>query len=607
MTRAKTWAYALGALTLLCVAASTVLLIMVRQRDPVQSTLTPTAAATAGAGGPVAPATPMGPPSLDAAQAEARPYTLGDFERIAAPVVSVTPKFNPGATVSVSAAVSSAAQNPPGQVTFAETSQYPLRRPPQGFGWPSVTPDANQFFVSLPNGYAQIGQFVSNSNGQGGPYAVASSEYKAMRNRILQGCPSGSSSTSSALQDKGASAVGSLGWTSAAVSLDGQRFYVAYQEPYMGPGAQAQLFPFQQIPGYVGVFSRPPDPQGQPTSQSWTYECTLRLHNPSGAQVAGLNVYDDPVTSEPVTADAFGQVLRVSHNLETNRRVVAMRAQFGLRREAGAVIALYEENTSNVQVLQAVFTLDDQYAQAPSTSFSVSEKRAFGFSFAVGNDALVASVPLAGSGSGAAAYLVCFRRQPGTASWAFHQILTAPSVIEGFGQSVVMHPEGTLMAVGSPALATGTTPGTGGSVYLYARDPSQDAASPWTLTDTLGNGATFTRAFGYFLSADPSFRVLAVSQNQNNVTDQPVTPVSSAPADEDLPRVKLVAIDQVQKLFNTDGKVAPLVQPTPNNGQVIDPTWGARVALAFQNERELRVLVPSPANEFVRLYSVSVG
>lgn len=206
--------------------------------------------------------------------------------------------------------------------------RYPLISPPEGFGWCAITPDGSQWFTSFENGYSLVGQYIyTNDN-----FQANSSAYKNGGNEILSTCANTSDPTASqqSAVNTNASAVGSVGYASIAISADGERLYVAYRQATMG--SQGQLYPFLQLSGAVGVFTRPANATNAnafPTSTEWTYSCDLSVVNPYGAQVGGFDTLCDPITHSTLAGDDFGSIIRTTTNLLNGNRVFAVRANYG--------------------------------------------------------------------------------------------------------------------------------------------------------------------------------------------------------------------------------------------------------------------------------------
>lgn len=580
--KARIASYVLGALGLALACAATVLLIVVRDVTNVATTVTAGQVTTSVGPSPPKPLLKIN--NVTAAN-DAAPYDIAAFQGIVKPAVS-TGAFNPSVSVT-------GTNPPPGQVPFNQTNTDPLVTAPQGFGWPVITPNADQFFVSLPNGYARVGQFQYVAGED--QYTVFRDAYTSNLDEVLFQCAK--DSTGVPAIDIGASAVGSLGYAASAVSLDGVRLYVGYHAPFMGQSAKSSLYPFTQLAGSIAVFTRPINVNGPPNSKVWTFDCTLQLRGPYGGQTAGVDTPTNPYTQKLLPGDQFGQVIRTTLNLVNGRRIVAARANYGEARNAGALVAIYEEDDENKHVVSGILTLTDNLDG--STTFTSEEKLMFGWSFDVGDDALVASVPF----GGATPRLVYFRRDLTTNLWTFKQFIAAPDAQELFGTSVCLNPNGDLMVVGAPQANVGNSSGVGGHVYLYKR--SADGNS-WTLEDQYTETGA-TRAFGMFVSKDPDLRMIAVSGNQNNGLGTLTLPTVN-PAKSELPTLVFIPIDQVNAKFGTNNLPTPISQPAFQLTQdYIDPTFGAHAAMAFLDTSTLKVLAPIPANGKTQLYDVSVS
>lgn len=204
-----------------------------------------------------------------------------------------------------------------------------------------------------------------------------------------------------------------------------------------------------------------------------------------------------------------------------------------------------------------------------------------------------------------AAQVAFFRRNFTTANYEFQHFITAPSPVEDFGVSVVMNPTGTVAVIGAPTLASPSDPGIGGSVYVYVR--SADGAS-WNLNQSVPDPMASTNtkgAFGYFLSVDSQFLVLAASANQNNVISAAKVPMPNPiPANADLPKIEFISIDQESSTLDTKN-LTYLPQQTTTASSYLDPTFGAHVAMAFVDQnpsQEFRVLVSSAMNQSVSAF-----
>lgn len=593
---ARTISYVLGGLAVALILASIVMLVFLRNKSTVITTVIPSAHLTPTPALPL-PAVKVQP--LDYLDT----FDVEQWRSITTPVATVT-EVSP-VWPSASATVTLAPDSEPGMVPFPDTINFPLQSAPQGFGWVVLTPAADQWFSSLPNGYARLAQYLYTS----GKFTADSDAYQDKTQNSIAFCvndPANAQNDQLGDVNTAASSVGSVGFASMAMSLDGTRLYVGYRQPIMGATADAQIFPFLQLSGQMATFTRPTDPAGGlPTSTNWTYACSLELANPYGSQTAQFDQICDPITGQLLTGDDFASILRTTTNLTNGNRVIAARSNFGLRVSDGAFVSIFEETANNTYAISGIVYLFDG-----TTTFTLAEKLSFGRDFALGNDALLCAVrtPTGGCGVTTDRYNVFFfQRNDATLQWEYQQTLLPPdtAVNEDFGVSIVMNAAGTQAIIGSPHLPSGATPGLGGNVYFYQR-----THSTWALTQTFSDplASVHTQgAFGYFLAVDQLFLVLAISANQNNVLNAPKTIIGDTPTAHK-PSVVFVAIDQTNAELDATN-AQQQAQPDENTSDYLDPLLGAGMSLQFEDLKPstLHILLPSPMNQKVFHYTMSVS
>lgn len=601
--------YVMGGLALVLLIASVVMLLLLRRKTIIVTAVTPSVSVSVTPShGPPLPTVRLQPLSAEYT------FSLGDITSVTSPVVtlSTSVSVSPAPSASPSPLPVPSPSGPsyePGMIPFDSTIAFPLQSVPQGYGWLAMTPAADQWFSSMPNGYCVVAQYVNDNSGT---FSVDTDAYKS-GNNLISFCrvdPADPSNDTITGANTFASSVGAVSYRSIAMSADGTRLYVAYRQPIMGATDKSQIFPFLQLCGQVATFTRPADPSGGlPTSTDWTFACSLELSNPYGSQTAQFDQICDPITGNLLTGDDFGALMRVSTNLDNGNRMVAVRANFGLRIADGAFVTVYEETSDNVYTVSGLVHLFDG-----TTPFTLAEKLVFGRDFALGDDALLCAVrtPAGGCGVTTPRYdLVFFQRSPTSQQWLYQQLLSAPANDAGpedFGVSLAMNADGTQALVGSPRLPTGSQPGVGGHVYVYQR--ATQAPYLWTQTQAFVDpfaSAHVLGAFGYFVSVDQQFLVCAISANQNNVLTAPKTMVGTTPLTQ-RPTVVLVAIDQATaQLDATNAQQQP--QEDAVSTHFLDPLWGASVAMEFKDvgRSTLRLLIASPTNQNAIYYTMSVG
>lgn len=592
--------YVIGGIALAMIIASVFLLIFVRDKTEVTATVhvSPTV---------IPPIGPIPEVALQVFNFD-QDFTVSDFVN----GVSVSPVASTG---DVSPVLVSSSVTPvhdvtpnyePGMLPFDSTNATPLQIPPQGFGYCVMTPDAAQWFTSMENGFALFAQFIyTQTNFQPNTDAYKSGENSIFFCKKDPADPKNDSTNGTNLL---ASSLGSVGYSSMAMSDDGTRIHIAHRDPLMGSGTNFQYFPFLQLAGQVATFTRPDGQSGSlPTSTSWTYSCELELANPYGGQTAQFNQVCDPITGLLLTGDDFGSIIKVSTNLTNGNRMVAVRANFGLRVQDGAFVTIYEETDNNVYNVSGIVQLYDG-----QTTFTSAEKTTFARDFAIGNDTLLCAVrtPTGGCGVTVVGYKILFyRRNDVTLQWDYKQTIEAPTTGFDFGVSIVMHPDGTQAIVGAPTLAVGNSPGIGGNLYFLQRSADGDS---WAITQTLPDpfaSVNSKGAFGYFLNTDKRFLVVSASANQNNVitVNKSSLLIQQTPV-ADKPKVVFMSINQKTGAIDPTN-AQQITQDNTQPQQYLDPLFGARIGMEFVDEKSttLRVVIGSPMNQTIGSYTMSVG
>lgn len=599
--RVKIASYVIGSLALVSTIAAVLMLVFIRDDSIVIVSTSPSTSA------PYVPPPLQPEPTLAKTTAPTQTLTFTDFTSKLNPVTSVGENV-PNVSISTP-------EFAPGAVPFSDTLALPLQAPPQGYGHCAILPNAQQFFSSLSNGYAAFGQYNYATTQSEKKFIADTNSYKQRENIILFNCPTTGKQPDINVD---ASAVGSVGFGSIAVSDDGLRLYVAYKQPYMGSSITSQLFPFQQLIGRVGVYTRPvTNSTGQSDSSTWSYSCDLSLRNPFGSQAGGLVNFCNPSSREILTGDDFGSLIRTSIDQVTGDRLTAVRANFGYVQSNGACISVFTEQSTGSQTVSGVLQLWDFYPKD-----TVQENIVFGQDFDLGNDALVAAIRVPANGCADVAYtpvnkLAYFLYNYTLSTWEFKQTIDTPDTKEDFGVSVRVSPDGNMMLVGAPTFPAGYgyigstpyAPGQGGSMYVYKRATDK---TKWTLHQTVKDPFALTHsagAFGYSVSTDPAFLVAAVSANQNNTLGVKPPLVSTVNANTELPVVLLFPIDQKEVTVQVNPvKVVAITQPAPTPTQnYVDPLFGSNVAMAFPDAlgtNSLRVCANSPMNQLVDIYDL---
>lgn len=606
---ARNLSYALGGLALVMLVASAILLAVVRDRSTVVTTVIPSTS------GPPVSRIPLPPVQVGIFNGNDS-FTVEDF------IVAVSPVASVG---DVSLTVSGNDSTPvfgPGLLPFGDTTSRPLQSPSEGFGYLAMLPDASQFFTSMENGLSIYGQYNYTTIDSDSKFRPDTDAYASNLNIIFFDCVETGKKNP---VNTDASAVGCVGHYSIATSTDGIRLYVAYRQPFMGSSPTSGLFPFLQLIGRVAVFTRPIDVSqpGDPTSNSvqWTYACELSLQNPFGSQVGSFDGLCDPVTRMPLLSDDFGSVIKTSKNLTNRRRITAVRANYGFQKANGAVIAVYEETNSEMQVTSGILQLWDYYKPGfdpnkPGSGWSLDEKLSFGRSFDVGNDALLASVRVPsercdGSTGPAVNRVAYFKRNETTRQWNFKHFIETPDKTEDFGVSIVLGPDGDMAIIGAPKFPTGFgeghTPGIGGSVYVYARSGDGETwRKTQKYTDPLADKHT-GGAFGYWVSVDRQFLVVAISANQNNTLG--VTPRRFNDIDKPArPSLVFANINQISNMIVSSPTVPEEPQPALLDSYYADPTYGANLAMSFEDSNaggDFRIAFNTPLNQYVVVRGLS--
>jgi len=618
MPLARNISYATGALALTLLIVSGFLLAFIRDKQRVVTITTPSPnPATSKVVPPAVPLTEM---------KKTGEFSQENFIVLVSPVASV------GDTSVTVTGADTTPVFPPGVVPFESTRGMPLQSPSEGYGYCAMIPSGQQFFTSIQNGLAIFGQYFSSEIDMETKFRPITNVYGAQdgfRNTIVFNCPQDDGSMSLPTVNADASAVGTVGHFSIATSRDGSRFYIAYRQPFMGSAATSQLFPFLQLIGRVAVYTRPLDnttPGSTSASgQLWDYSCALSVQNPFGSQVGGFDNLCDPITRLQLSSDDFGSIIRTSKNLQNDRRVLAVRANYGYVKENGAMIAIYEENENNMQNTTGVIQLWDFYKPGfdpnnpATTGWTLDEKLVFGKNFDMGDNTLLAAVRIPAEGCFGAMptpvnVVAYFKRNETTKQWDFKHFIDSPDKTEDFGVSISVCPDGAMALIGAPKFPTGfggtNTPGIGGSVYVYVRSPDGET---WSMNQKFLDPFASTHqsgAFGYWLSVDPQFLMVGISANQNNVLGQQPPVVGSNPP---LPKPSVVfaSINQEVGMLFGSPNMQEVVQPTIGTAGAtafVDPTFGANMALAFEDgdgQNQLRVCANSPLNQLVDVYVTS--
>lgn len=576
----------LGALALLSVAATVTLFLLIRDHDTVISAL------------PLTPANAASKPPPDAVKLDPNGFastTLGPDTLD--PAVASLPYPTTANTVSASPSV--VPVTPPGYEDLDTSKTYPLKHPPRGVGWCALTPDASQFFSTYLDDFSYLIQYHYNGTEDKDKFKyvlLADENTSPDNNRLLIGDKANFAAT----------AVGCIGQKSLVMSDDGQRMYVGYQFPFMQRDLkEGSPFPFFQVPGSIGVFTRPVNPYGAAQGTLWVYDERMEMVNPFGAQVAGLRVFSDPYSGVDVTGDDFGQLIRVSFNRTNSRRMVASRANYGLKVSDGALVAIYEENDLNQYQVVGIVT-----CALEGQTFSTQEKQSFARGMDLGDNALLASVYGFDSNGVKARGVLYFRRTKQN-QWQAQSLIEAPSTSAShlFGASIVMSPDGKWAVIGAPPRGDKVSENGDGFIYLYQRN---DDELGWSLKQTLQDSSN-KLAFGAYLVKDKQFLVIGVSSNQiNNVAIKldevkQITPV---------PRMVFLSMDQKNgKLSNLqvvdDVRNQPsLSQPkNPAGTDYNDPTFGAGMSIEIVDQKApgtLRVVASSPLNQYIVVRSMQL-
>jgi len=600
VSRVQIASYVLGALALAVLIAAAFLLAFVRDNSTVYTVVSVSSTVT-----------PSPPPPLNEITLQMlfgdTIFTYTDFNGVIIPIVSVGPDPFPSITVTH--------PNPygPGEIPFADTIALPLQTPPQGMGYCVITPDASQFLTSFENGNSAFGQYFSVTAGGVTGFEVYKDGYnpQTLHNFVYFNCPGNdpTGSTTPPAINEYASAVGSVGYASMGMSIDGLRLYVAYRSPFMGSNDSSQVFPLLQTVGRVAVYVIT-----KTGDNDWQYKCSLGLQNPFGSQTAGLETICDATKGSAVllTGDDFGSIIRTSVNLTNGNRMVACRANYGFAKRNGALISIYEETGQDTPAISGVLQLFDHYA--PLGGFNFASKLAFGNDFNVSDDTVLAAVrvPLNdcyGTVVGPVNQVLFFRRNETSLQWEFKQIINTPNVLEDFGTSIVISNDAKTAIIGAPTLPTSTASGIGGHIYVYVR--SNDGNS-WSLNQTVSDpnaSVNLLGAFGYFLSVDPLFLVVSVSTNQRNQLNlKPTITIGDTPNNDDKPKITLMAIKQLTSQVDSANNIV-IYQPSNVSSDLLDPLLGCNMAMSFSGNTvggALNICVNSPLNRLVKVQTMMV-
>jgi len=610
ISRTKIASYVIGALALAMLIVSVFLLVFVRQRS--SNTIHPSTSVTPTPGPAVIPKMV----GLQPFATSNSIFSAADMSKLVSVSTGIiTPSVSCNTVVNGSCIQPSPVYEP-GEVPFNTTLTRPVQVPVEGFGWCAITPDADQWMTSAQNGLAVFGQYIIDSSSTTGTvFKFYSDPYSSGGNQLLFSCASASDGSNANVD---ASAVGSVGFRSIAISPDSTRLYVAYRQPFMGqPPNNSAIFPFLQLIGRVGVFTRTPDAttsiqNPSASSTAWTYSCDLALSNPFGSQTAGLSTICDTVTLVTQQSDNYGAAIRSSYNYTNSNRMVAIRSQFGYLLASGAIVTVYEELPSGTHQLVGTLQLQTGYVPLIDAATLAAQKKSFGSTFALFNDVCICSVRVRTGGCSNASsnvnQLIVFVRNTTTLIWEFKQLIGTPDATKDFGSGVETN--GSLLVVSAPTFGTynfsanprtaGTT-GVGGAIYLYKR-----SGTTFTLTQTVPDPTVGAYgAFGSYISVDPQFLVVAITYNQDNSPDKPavqITPASKTSG------VLFLAIDLINSVFGPLDK-AQTVEQSYLPQDIYDQTFGANMALSFKSHKQstLVALVNSPANQRVTVYTMNVG
>lgn len=608
--RTKIASYVVGALALAMLIVSVFLLVFIRNRS--SNTIHTSVTVTPSPGPIVIPKMVQ----LQPFSSSNSVFTASDLSKLVSVSTGIiTPSVSCNIVINGSC-VQPTPVYEPGDVPFNTTMATPIQNPAQGYGWCAITPDADQWFTSSQNGLAVFGQYIVDSSvTTGTAFKFYQDPYSGGGNQMLFTCTTASSGANANVD---ASAVGSVGFRSMAMSPDGVRLYVAYRQPFMGQpnGPNESIFPFLQLIGRVGVFTRPADAttsiqNPSASSNSWTYSCDLALSNPFGSQISGLSTVCDPTTLLIRQSDDYGTIIRTSYNYTSGQRMIAIRSNFGYLMASGAIVSVYEELSSGSHQLVGTLQLQSSYVPLINAATLGAQKRSFGSSFAIFNDVCICAVRVRTGGCCTATELVnqliVFVRNMTTLIWEFKQLVTTPDATKDFGAGVETN--GTLLIVSAPTFGTfstatprtaGTT-GIGGAVYLYHR-----SGTTFSLVQTVQDPTTGAYgAFGSYIAVDPQFLVVAITYNQDNSPDKPAVAFTSSSKTSG---VLFLAIDLINSAFGPVDK-AQTIQQSYGGTDLYDQTFGANMALAFKNHKQstLVALVNSPTNQRVTVYTMNVG
>ncbi len=495
----------------------------------------------------------------------------------------------------------------------------PLVNLPPNYGFAVISNNAALWCSSLDDKYAAFAEYVAGADP--GTFVVALDDYpKTDQNRtanpshfnnyLYYNCLNNravSSDNLPELQDD-ASAFGSLGYRSIAMSYDSKRLYLAYRTSKTGPNAASASFGFGQKVGKVAVYTHPADDE---KSSHWVYACDLFLQNPFGSQVALLSPSCSPLSATMMTGDEFGAIIRTSVNRATKNRLTAVRSNFLNDHANGAAICIFEENTgTREQVLSGNLQLLDSYG-----SFTPAARAGFANDFAISDKVVLAAIREPGNDcagnqdlSTAHYRLAYFRRNDDLGLWEFKQLIESPAGnTQDFGVSILLSPDASMALIGSPNLPTGNTPGKGGNVYVYTLSADGLTWSQGQVVADPKASENLVGAFGYFLSADPLFLVVSISANQNNsLTAIPETFGENRAANEK-PKVVLMAIDGIGHVLDLE-KAQVVVQPGDSKDNYLDPLFGCNMAMAFPDGKPkgaLHMLLNSPLNRIIELATMN--
>ena len=514
--------------------------------------------------------------------------------------------------------------DPFNMVPAEKTLSWPLRIPPQSFGYPVSLKDGSQIFTSLPNGYIAFGQLV---DGGSDLFKLNSGEYNTTFPESIP--PPGTSGTDDILIptnrmfridnssgkyliSDSASAVGCVGNVSIALSDDETKLYVGFldstQSSSLDPktGDSTRYLPFHHPVGKVQLWERPVGAK----TDGWAQVASTVLSNPFGSTITGMNIgQENSFRKVSVKGDEFGSYIRTTVNNSNAKRVVAIGSNFGTNLEDGRIISIFEEATKgdNKYIVTGVLALpmDTQHFSYP---FSDSDRNSFGTSFDIRNDVCVASL---GSHDSPGDCRVAYFKRNDQGVWGFIEVIANPSsATEFFGTCIRLSPQTDFCIVGSPSIH-GNNGENRGHVYTMIRDLPTDK---WTVQEKkISNpNSKSQQNFGWFLNTDQDFQFLAV----NSIYDTsyadilvPKDPIASTNTVH-YTTVVIFSIDQQNKTVLSDSNstttTTTITQPVgTNNNNVVDPLFGRNIQFSYKGSKNQEVVSSSPLNQEIYRFSTS--